>query len=104
MPDDQAATTSGRPLAAGVGGPTYFEITTAMAMLHASMRAYFEKNDIDADWNLLDQLEPALQVSTLLGALPLRTEPGPQTSFWGTLPAAFCRDPDRTNSCIQPCW
>ena len=47
---------------------------TAMAMLHASLRTFFEKNDIDADWNLLDQLNPALQVSTLLGALPLKDE------------------------------
>ena len=47
---------------------------TSMAMLHSSLRAYFDNNDIEADWNLLDQLKPSLQVSTLLGALPLTNE------------------------------
>jgi uncharacterized protein len=47
---------------------------SAVAMLHAALRAYFETHDIDADWNLLDQLDPELQTSTLVGALSLQKE------------------------------
>ena len=47
---------------------------SALAMLHASLRAYFESNSIDADWSLLDQLEPELQASTLVSALSLDKE------------------------------
>jgi Lon protease-like protein len=44
---------------------------SAVALLHASLRAYFENHGIDADWNLLDQLDPELQSSTLVGALSI---------------------------------
>jgi Lon protease-like protein len=47
---------------------------SAVAMLHASLRAYFDNHGIDADWSLLDQLEPGLQASTLVGALSLDNE------------------------------
>ena len=47
---------------------------SAVAMLHASLRAYFDNHGIDADWSLLDQLEPELQASTLVSALSLDNE------------------------------
>jgi Lon protease-like protein len=47
---------------------------SAVALLHSSLRAYFENHDIDADWNLLDQLDPEMQANTLVSALSLDKE------------------------------
>jgi len=47
---------------------------SAVAMLHAALRAYFETHDIDAYWKLLDEIDPEVQVNMLPGSLSLASE------------------------------
>lgn len=47
---------------------------SAVAKLHAALRAYFSMHDIDADWTLLDQLDPEVLVNMLPSSLALTSE------------------------------
>ena len=47
---------------------------SAVAVLHAALRSYFDIHDIDADWKRLDKLDPEAQVNMLASSLPLASE------------------------------
>ena len=47
---------------------------SAVAVLHAALRSYFDIHDIDADWKLLDKLDPVARVNMLASSLPLASE------------------------------